>query len=58
MSQVPVQWGVHEDVFCAVRTHCSMLLMSSCLVQHKRLNTLLQPYPVLSCGDLSVVNSY
>ena len=28
MSQVPVQWGVHEDVFCAVRTHCSMLLMS------------------------------
>ena len=20
MSQVPVQWGVHEDVFCAVST--------------------------------------
>lgn len=27
MLQVPVQWGVHEDVFCAVRHYlCSLLL--------------------------------
>ena len=30
MSQVPVQWGVHEDVFCAVRSHCFSVFSSFC----------------------------
>ena len=29
MSQVPVQWGVHEDVFCAVST-VLIFVISSC----------------------------
>ena len=33
---MPVQWGVHEDVFCAVRSCCSQLCMSPDVVRDNR----------------------
>ena len=34
MSQVPVQWGVHEDVFCAVRLPRLDAALSLVFCQH------------------------
>lgn len=47
---MPVQWGVHEDVFCAVRSHCFLLFLSCCLLQPCS-NTLLQ---LGLCGRVQV----
>ena len=45
MSQVPVQWGVHEDVFCAVST-VLMPLSCSC---HTEASPCIKFWPLCSC---------
>ena len=58
MSQVPVQWGVHEDVFCAVRccfseTENATMSLAECDTPPKRMPACSGSAPAKALEDCS-----